>query len=92
VHFFNEFEGIFGELSLSPIISCVTLLSLEVISVQGKMTKINTVTTRQLGEMTVVGAFRLSEHAGALLYRALTYFYVFIVLADYPVLMLQEDS
>jgi hypothetical protein len=28
------------------------------------MTKINTVTTRQLGEMTIVGAFRLSEHIG----------------------------
>jgi hypothetical protein len=36
------------------------------ISVQGKMTKINTVTTRQLGEMTIVGPFRLSEHSGPL--------------------------
>jgi hypothetical protein len=30
------------------------------------MTKINTVTARQLGEMTIVGAFRLSEHSGTL--------------------------
>jgi hypothetical protein len=41
-------------------------LSLEVTSVQEKMTKINTVTTGQLGEMTIVGAFRLSEHSGPL--------------------------
>jgi hypothetical protein len=36
VHFLNEFEGIFGGLSLSPIILYVTLLSLEVISVEVK--------------------------------------------------------
>jgi hypothetical protein len=30
------------------------------------MTKINTVATRQLGEMTIVGAFMLSEHSGPL--------------------------
>jgi hypothetical protein len=69
VHFLNGFEGIFGELSSSPIISYVTLLSLEIISVQEKMTKINTVTTRQLGEMTIVGAFRLSGHSGPLYYK-----------------------
>jgi hypothetical protein len=66
VHFLNEFEGIFGELSSSSIISYVTLLSLEIISVQEKMTKINTVTTRQLGEITIVRPFRLSEHSGPL--------------------------
>jgi hypothetical protein len=66
MHFLNEFEGIFGELSSSPITSYVTLFSLEVICVQEKMTKINTVTTRQLGEMTIGGAFRLSEHSGPL--------------------------
>jgi hypothetical protein len=30
------------------------------------MTKINAVTTRQLGEMTIVGPSRLSEHSGPL--------------------------
>jgi hypothetical protein len=72
VHFLNEFQGIFGELSSSPIISYVTLLSLEIISVQEKMTKINTVTTRQLGEMTIVGAFRLLEHSGPLYFKVLS--------------------
>jgi hypothetical protein len=62
----NEFEGIFGELSSSPIILYVILLSLEVISVQEKMTKIKRVTARQLGEMTIVGAFRLSDNSGPL--------------------------
>jgi hypothetical protein len=58
VHFLNGFEGIFGELSSSPIIS-----SLDVNSVQEKMTKINTVTTRELGEMSNVREFRLSEYS-----------------------------
>jgi hypothetical protein len=30
------------------------------------MTKINTVTTRQLGEMSIAGPFRLSAHSGPL--------------------------
>jgi hypothetical protein len=66
VHFLNGFEGVFEELSSSPIVSYVILLSLDVISVRGNKTKINTVTTRQLGEMSIVGRFRLSEHSGPL--------------------------
>jgi hypothetical protein len=66
VHFLNGFDGIFGELSSRPIVSYVTLLSLDVIYVQEKMAKINIVTERVLGEMSIVGRFRLLEHAGPL--------------------------
>jgi hypothetical protein len=66
VHFLNRFEVIFGELSSIPIVSYVTLLSLDVISVQEKLTKIKTVITWQLGEMSIVGRSRLLEHSGHL--------------------------